>query len=79
LEEFDLLFSVRGVIYIFLTGILGIQSKIINDQKKKINTYENNLSNIEPLLRAILERKETPQDIKELAQETLNRLKPVDE
>jgi hypothetical protein len=78
LEGFDaygLLFSIRGVLYIFIIGILAILSSIIQKQKKKIDMFEENISIIEPLLRAIIERQDTPQDMKVLAKETIEKIK----
>ncbi len=82
MDEINLLtlfFSFRGISYIIGTGVLGVQQKVIYDQRDTINTYEDYISNTEPLLKAIIERTDTPQDIKELAQKTIKKLKSKEE
>jgi len=82
LEEqdlFKLFFSIRGILSLIGMGLLLIQNKIISDQKKKISIYEENISIIEPLLKAVIERPDTPQDIKELALETIKQIKATGE
>ncbi len=73
----DLFFSFTGLFYIFITGIILLQSKLISDQKNKIDIYENNISLISPLLKKVIEDTDTPPHIKELAEETINKLKPI--
>lgn len=78
MDEFDLFtlfFSCKGISYILGTGALGIQHKVITEQKDKINTYEDNISDIEQLLKTIIKRQDTPEDIKELASQTIEKLK----
>lgn len=75
LDLFTLFFSLKGISYIFGTGVLGIQHKVIIEQKDKINTYEDNISAIEQLLKTIIERQDTSEDIKELASQTIEKLK----
>lgn len=78
-DLFNLFFSFRGISYIIGTGVLGIQTKVISDQREKINEYDANISHIEPLLRSIIDREDVPLDIKQLAQTTIEKIRQGDE
>jgi len=64
----------RGLIEIMQTGVVGVQFKVINDQRDRLNVYERDLSNIEVLLRDLLERPDTLQETKNLIQKTIRGL-----
>jgi hypothetical protein len=77
LNEFDLfslLLSIRGLSYIIGTGIIGIQHKVIRDQKDRIDIYENNILTMEDLLRDLLEKQDTPQKTKKLIKEAIRKI-----
>ena len=76
---FSLFFSIRGISLLIGSGAIGIQHKIICEQKDKINAYEDHVSDIEILLRTIIERQDVPPDIKDLSQETIRKLKSKEE
>lgn len=75
----DCLFSSTGLFYLFITGIAILQAKLISDQKNKINIYEGNACLFKYFLKEVIENQDAPPHIKKLAEETINKLKPVDE
>lgn len=77
-DLFSLLISIRGVAYLIGTGIIGIQLNSIREQKDRIDTYENNISTMEDLLRDLLERQDTPQETKRLIKEAIRKIESVE-
>ena len=75
----DWFFSSTGLFYLFVAGIAILQSKLIYDQKNKINTYEDNACLLNYFLKEVIENQDASPYIKNLAEETINKLKPVDE
>lgn len=75
LDIFTLIISIKGVSYVLGSGALGIQHKVIKEQRDKINTYEDNMLEIEQLLNTIIKKQDTPEDIKKLASHTIDKLK----
>lgn len=73
-DLFNFLFSIRGLFNLIGTGIVGIQHKVIREQKDRIDIYENNISVMEELLRDLLERQDIPNETKRLIQDAIRKI-----
>lgn len=71
---FAFFFSIPGIIELMEFGALGVQFKIIRDQADRLNAYENGISNMEALLRDLLDRPDTPQESKEKIRKVIKTL-----